>query len=319
MIQARPLRASRCVVWLAAYPKSGSTWMRTLLANLRAEPQPGCEEPSAGEREGPRLACEPPPRKKEPAPIPINALRTALPGSTTASREHFDEFTGLASADCTDAEAARLRPAVYRARAERHASTATPFFYVAHDAYQTTPSGEPLFPDDISLAAVYLARNPLDVAVSWAFYAGHEDLAAGVAMLGSARAGLLGPDWPRLGQRLLDWSGHVRSWRAAPFPVLTVRYEDLLADTAGELARVARFLRLDGADDPTRLRRAAAFSDFALLRAAEQREGFNETPTAAQRFFRSGKAGDGRRLLSAGQVREVLRVHGRTMATLGYR
>ena len=25
-------------------------------------------------------------------------------------------------------------------------------------------------------------------------------------------------------QRLLDWSGHVESWRSAPFPVLVVRY-----------------------------------------------------------------------------------------------
>ena len=39
----------------------------------------------------------------ESEPIPINELRTALPGSSTASREHFDEFTGLASADCTAA------------------------------------------------------------------------------------------------------------------------------------------------------------------------------------------------------------------------
>ena len=274
--------------------------MRALLANFCS-----AEEPSAGEREG-------------PSPIPINKLRTALPGSSAASREHFDEFTGLASADCTDAEVARLRPAVYRARAEQHAGAGTPFFYVAHDAYQTTPGGEPLFPDDISVAAVYIVRNPLDVAVSWAFYAGHEDLDTGVAMLGSRRAALRGPDWPRLKQRLLDWSGHVRSWCAAPFPMLTLRYEDLLADTAGEFARVARFLRLDGADNPTRLRRAAAFSDFALLREAEQREGFNETPEWAQRFFRSGKAGDGRRLLSTAQVREILCVHGRTMATLGY-
>ena len=270
--------------------------MRALLANFRV----GASRPSQEE------------------PVPINDLRSALPGSSTASREHFDEFTGLASADCTDAEVARLRPAVYRARAAQHAGADTPFFYVAHDAYQTTPSGEPLFPDDISVAAVYLVRNPLDVAVSWAFYAGHGDLAAGVAMLGSPRAVLLGPDWPRLGQRLLDWSGHVRSWRGAPFPVLTVRYEDLLADAAGELGRVARFLRLGGADDPTRLRRAAAFSDFALLRAAEQREGFNETPALARRFFRSGNAGDGRRLLSTGQVRAIVRAHGRTMATFGY-
>ena len=109
MIQGRRRCGKRCIVWLAAYPKSGSTWMRALLANLCSA------EPSAGEREG--LA----PRMGESEPIPINELRTALPGSSTASREHFDEFTGLASADCTDAEAELLRPAVYRARGERHA------------------------------------------------------------------------------------------------------------------------------------------------------------------------------------------------------
>ena len=292
MTRAHPLCGKRCVVWLAAYPKSGSTWMRALLANLRSG---------------------------KPVPVPINELRAALPGSSTASRQHFDEFTGLASADCTDAEAEALRPAVYRARAERHAGTGTPFFYVAHDAYQTTRCGEALFPEDISMAAVYIVRSPLDVAVSWAFYAGHEDVGAGVAMLASEHATLRGPDWPRLGQRLLDWSGHVASWRKAPFPLLTVRYEDLLADTAGELGRVARFLRLDGADDPARLQRAAAFSSFALLRRAERQTGFSETPEQARRFFRSGKAGDGRRRLSAAQMRDVVRAHGETMATLGYR
>lgn len=296
MTQARPLHGKRCVVWLAAYPKSGSTWLRALLANFLRLGQSGT-----------------------PAPVPINELRAALPGSSTASREHFDEFTGLASADCTDAEAERLRPAVYRARAEQHAGAATPFFYVAHDAYAAAPGGEPLFPDDISVAAVYIARNPLDVAVSWAFYAGHEDLAAGVAMLASRRAVLLGPDWPRLRQRLLDWSGHVESWRKAPFPLLTVRYEDLLADAAAELGRVARFLRLEGGNDQPRLQQAADFSSFARLSQAEREGGFDETPAWAQRFFRAGKAGEGRRRLSRAEVRDVVRAHGRTMATLGYR
>lgn len=251
-------------------------------------------------------------------PVPLNTLRAALPGGTTGSREHFDEFSGLASADCTDEEAATVRPGVYRARAERHAADAAgPFFYVAHDAYAATPVGEPLFPDDITIAAVHLVRNPLDVAVSWTYYAGLADFAAGVRFLCSERARLRGPDWPRLGQRLLDWSGHVRSWRNVPFPALTVRYEDLLADTAGELSKVARFLRLPDAADQARLHRAAAFSDFDALRRSERQEGFSEAP-AGQAFFRSGKVGDGRRLLSAAQIRAIVHAHGETMAALGY-
>ena len=291
MTLARPLRGRRCVVWIAAYPKSGSTWLRALLANFLS---------ASGE------------------PIAVNALRAALPGGTTGSREHFDEFTGFASADCTDEEVASLRPMVFRARAERQAAAGEPYFYVAHDAYAATPAGEPLFPDDVTSAAVYLVRHPLDVAVSWTYYAGLADFAAGVRALRNGRARLRGADWPRLGQRLLDWSGHVRSWRGAPFPMLTVRYEDLLADTAGALGKLARFLRLPNADDQARLRRAVAFSDFAALRRSEREEGFDEAPQGPQAFFRSGRVGDGRRLLSAAQIGQVLDAHGRTMATLGY-
>lgn len=76
-------------------------------------------------------------------------------------------------------------------------------------------------------------RNPLDVAVSWAYYAGYGDVARSVAMLNDPRAILPGQGQPQLRQRLLDWSGHVRRWTGARFSLLVVRYEDLLADTTG--------------------------------------------------------------------------------------
>ncbi len=42
----------------------------------------------------------------------------------------------------------------------------------------------------------------------------------------------------------LNWVNHVASWRRAEgVPALYVRYEDLLADTAGQLKRMCRFLR----------------------------------------------------------------------------
>ena len=119
-------------------------------------------------------------------------------------------------------------------------------------------------------------------------------------------------------QCLFDWSRHVESWLGAPFPVLRVRYEDLLADTAGQLARMARFLALDGTADERRLRRAVAFADFARLRKNEETEGFRERAPATRRFFRSGKAGDWRRYLTAAQARRVVKTHRHVMAAHGY-
>ena len=193
-----------------------------------------------------------------------------------------------------------------------------PLFYRVHDAFHRNRAGEPLFPEDATAGAVYLLRNPLDVAVSWAFYSG-VDFAASIAMLNDRRFWLRGQGCPQLRQRLFDWSSHVRSWTGAPFPVLAVRYEDLLADAAGQIGRVARFLRLEGASDAGRRRHAAASSGFDRLRQEEERAGFGERKAGNPHpFFRSGKAGGWRRHLNAAQVREVVRAHGETMAASGY-
>ena len=105
---------------------------------------------------------------------------------------------------------------------------------------------------------------------------------------------------------------------AAPFPVLPVRYEDLLADTPGELARMVRFLGLGGVARTARLRRAVRMADFRRRREQEEREGFREKTPGAGRFFRSGRAGDWRRHLTATQVRAVVDAHRRMMSAMGY-
>ena len=290
------MNAHRCsgrrrLVWLASYPKSGNTWTRLLLANLLS--------PSA-------------------EALSINRIGDGLPSVMPSSRSAFDELAGIPSADCTDDETDRLRPGVYRARAAQAERDGTRLFVKVHDAFHATPAGESVFPEDVTVGAIYLLRNPLDVAVSWTFHIGRTDVARGVARVNDPEAALGGYGSVQMRQRLFDWSRHVESWLGAPFPVLRVRYEGLLADTAGQLARMARFLALDGAADEARLRRAVASADFARLRRNEEREGFQERAPASRRFFRSGKAGDWRRHLSAAQVREILRRHARVMAAQGY-
>ena len=290
-MNAHPCSGRRRLVWLASYPKSGNTWTRTLLANfLRAADEP----------------------------LSINRLDDGLPSVMPSSRNRFDELAGLPSSDCTNDEADGLRPGVYRALAARAEQDGTPLFCKTHDAFHHTPAGEPLFPEDVTVGAVYLLRNPLDVAVSWTFHVGHEDVARGVARVSDPEAELGGYGSLQMRQRLFTWSRHVESWIGAPFPVLRVRYEDMLADAGGQLARMVDFLRLDGAADEPRLRRAVAFADFARLRENEDREGFRERAPATRRFFRSGKAGDWRRYLTAAQVREVVETHGGVMAAHGY-
>ena len=252
-------------------------------------------------------------------PVGINEAKSRLPGTDFHKRQLLDSMSGISSSDCTEAEVESLRPAACRAFAQEATPKETLLFCNVFEAYRDSSAGEPLFPDEVTVGAVYIVRNPLDVAVSWAFYFGQEGFANSIAALNSRKTCFGGRASPELRQRLFDWSGHVESWSRAPFPVLRVRYEDLLADTRGWLGRIALFLRLDGASDQERLERAVANSSFARLRESEAREGFSRlSPRSRSYYFRSGVAGGWRRHLSAAQAREVQAVHGPTMARFGY-
>ena len=292
MTAVHPAGGLRRILWLASYPKSGNTWVRFLLANFLANSE---------------------------RPVGINEIRRHLPSTGASSRKRFELEVGTSSDECTEEEAEMLLPALHRRQAAAAANAGQAvIFCKVHDAHRNTSAGDPLFPEEITLGALYVLRHPLDVVVSDAFYSNLE-IPQSIAYLNDPQTTLGGRHQRQLRQVLFSWSRHVRSWTSAPFPVLAVRYEDLLADAPGQLGRMVRFLRLEGADDEGRLRRAAAFSSFARLREAEDREGFSEGwHGLVHPFFRCGKSGGWRQHLSAEQVNEVVRIHGETMAAFGY-
>lgn len=277
------------IVWLASYPRSGNTWTRMLLANFLS---------------------------RSDEPVPINALHTVLPGVIASSRAGFERVVGLESFDLAAAEIESLLPAAHRAEAERAARVGARLFRKVHDARRDTLAGQPLFPADATAGAIYLVRNPLDIAVSWTFYRGRPDCNAAVRMLneGQVLQGRL-----QFPQQLLNWSNHVESWTNAPFPVLAVRYEDLLADAAGQLVAMVRFLGIEGGADGDRIQQAVSFSAFEQLQEDEANNGFRDRIRACRTFFRSGEAGQWRRHLTSKQVAEIVRANGRVMKEWGYR
>jgi len=273
--------------WLASYPKSGNTWLRLALSSLSRDGAP------------PDFAA-----KVGFAPIASN-------------RSPFDLLLDVDSADLTDEEAEALRPCFYALEARRHAA---PQLRKVHDAWTLTSTGEPLFPPALTLGTLYIARDPRDVAVSLAAHLGmtvDEAIAAMAAPEATlARGGKRGKT--QLSQRLLTWSAHVQSWLDAPGmpPPLLLRYEDMTADAAGALLRVAR--HLGWATEREAVERAVAATRFDALFAAEEQYGFHERPLKAERFFRRGIAGGWRDTLTSAQADQIERDHATVMARLGY-
>lgn len=288
------------LVWLASYPKSGSTWCRMLVANLSTKGETAADINEPDERI-----------------------------SISGNRLSFDDITLIDSEMLTDDEADILRPRVFEALAKGdYANPATrpwenrpdwPALIKVHDAYTLTPEGEPLLA--AARGAILLVRDPRAVAPSFAHHMGCSiDWAIDLMASEQTSFGALaGRPSLQIRQRLLSWHGHAASWlEQADIPIHLVRYEDLKADTAAVFLDAMHFagrrITLEEA------RRAARLADFARLRAQEQANGFREWPgrRGFHIFFRRGETEGWRQELSAAQIARIQADHGPMMRRLGY-
>jgi hypothetical protein len=240
----------------------------------------------------------------------------SLDGLFSSNRPIFDSITGLSSSDMTDEEIDLLRPDYYR---RQTAATNRQLFVKVHEGYYRNADGEPILPADCSNGAIYLVRHPYDVAVSYAHHQGHDNFDLIIDQMNAADHALSSLGGMQLRQRTLGWQGHFRSWQdQEAIPVITIRYEDMLADTAASLHRMATFLDLSEKDDRPAILRAVEASRFEHLRNKEERVGFRERHAKSKNFFRAGTSGDGMRVLTAAQRERIYDCNGTLMDALGY-
>ena len=293
--QSRTVPRQSGICWIAGYPKSGSTWLRAVLTNYL---QDGAEGAS------------------------INALVGEWGRN---SRGNFDELIGIDSADLRPEEAAQHLPRfrellaqALSARPRRDRAMLSPHFAKTHEAFRG-PVGGARFSSAGTVGAVYLVRNPLDVAVSYAHHLQWsvdwtlQRMANPAADEVSARSGIR----RLLPNPLRTWSEHAASWLDQRLlPTCVTRYEDLLADPHTGFGRIVRFAGL--AWDADRLARAIDHAAFSRLRAQEAEQGFKERQQTAPNFFRAGVAGSWRDVLTRRQVEACVDAHRPMMARLGY-
>lgn len=132
--------------------------------------------------------------------------------------------------------------------------------------------------------AIHIQRHPKDVLLSGMNYAKLESARLPDA-LAYVRAFIRAggdPSWIEMG--FGTWASHAESWRTTErFPVHTVHYEALRADTSAQLRAMLGFL--GEPVDETRVARAVELSDFARMQAIERREKARGTES----LFRGGR------------------------------
>ena len=166
---------------------------------------------------------------------------------------------------------------------------------------------------------IYVVRDPRDVALSQYHF--------------HIKRTLIDDSYPieRFVQRFVagetspyaSWGENVAGWVATRYQTpgfLLLRYEDMMADTAGELAKVAALLKLDAS--PERLAQAVERSSADRMRVLEKQQARKWSSTRNTRqdipFVRTAKSGNWKTGMPPASIATIETAWGPLMRWLGY-
>lgn len=268
--------------WLASYPKSGNTWLRVFLANYIFN---------------------------MPEPVSVNDIHKIGVGDATT--QIYRKVVGYSFDPFNPANTVKIRAPFFEALVANKADVNL----VKTHNQNARAFGVDLIISRLTKAAIYVIRDPRDMIISYASHHGLtiEDGIVAINSVDNATAG----DEKNVHQFLGRWSEHVTSWtRTKKFPVLTIRYEDMLIRPEKTFTSVVR--RIGMPVEQARLERSIEFSSFNRLRKQEEETGFTENSEHQERFFRKGTSGQWRNELTPHQISRIETDHAKIMKRHGY-
>lgn len=256
------------IIWIASFPKSGNTWIRILLAYYFLPKEAGLDINSI--------------HKFTLSDMRKDFFERANGGPF--EKLDLDEWLALRS---------KVIPLIARSKPDHH-------FVKTHCALSQL-NGVPLIPPSCTAGALYLIRNPFDLALS---YARHLTVDVDVAIDRMCAPENTNGSLQGIREPIGRWDDHVTSWAQATGLYLKLfRYEDLLSDTEAQAKQMLGFLRVP--IDLGKLRWAIRKASFKSLQKQEAELGFRERPQKMDRFFVSGQAGTWRTDLTADQIDRI--------------
>ncbi len=271
------------IIWLASYPKSGNTWLRAFLANYLCN---GAQ------------------------PVAINDLPQFIYGDSHA--KHYEQLAGRPLAELSAEEIAALRGRVHLWLA---GSKPHEVFVKTHNAIGRMDAA-PTITRAATAGAIYVIRNPCDVAVSFAHHY-QVPVSRAVELMGQ-EDNILPPSDGQVAQFLSSWRHHVKGWTETMGLTLhLMRFEDMLRAPHETFAKLVAFLGFE--EEPARLERAIAFSSFRELAEQERTGGFVEArPDHKSLFFRAGEIGQYRGALTDAETQHIIAANRDVLAKYGY-
>ena len=183
-----------------------------------------------------------------------------------------------------------------------------------------------------SLGSIYIARDPRNVVTSYANHTniGVDEAADDLINL-TQMGGDLGKTKGSERTKVFtgNWGGNFNSWKSFKFQdrYLLIKYEDLISEKEKTFIKVLKFIhKLKKADfkiDDKKLKNVILTTDFSRMKKLEQEEGFFESKIDKKTgkkipFFNLGEKNDWNKILNKEIKKKIETAFQKEMRELGY-
>ncbi len=278
------------IIWLASYPKSGNTFLRSILGTYFFS-----KDGNFNFDQVYKIAQFP-------------------------SLFHFNQM----NIDINNIE--QTMGSYIKVQSNLNLKNKSKKFFKTHSAFFDNQSNNSIFSNlENSLCAIYIVRDPRNVVTS---YAHHYSITVDEAFNQISDKELflkktnLHPD-----VFISSWSLNYLSWKKANIPLLLIKYEDLIKNTKEKLIEVFNFFQTLGMSkslyDEKKLDNVIKSTQFKNMQKLEKEIGFDESVMDKKTnkkipFFNLGPSNDWRNKLDPNLANKIEKAFSKEMEELGY-
>ena len=271
------------IIWIASYPKSGNTWIRSFLSHYLYSDKHEFNFDLLKKI------------KAFPEDKELNFLRKKY-------NNKFEFLDVVNHWDFFQTEIAKK----------------SPVFLKTHNALVTINNCS-FATKKNTLGLIYVIRDPRDVVVSYSHHMAKKFEDTFQLM----KIDSMEKTKDKLNKTYLtNWPNHYASWKAFPIDKLFLKYEDLVKDPEKEFIKIIRYLNkiCKIKFNRERIIKSTRATNFENLQKLEDKNSFHENPkeTKDQKFFRKGTSNQWQKLLSKDLINKIQNEFSQTMKKNGY-